>query len=251
VSREVIGKPETGEGCMRVLRLEACSLRTVADDDLAALPGHAQESLDVFFYRDPPHIGGDRPWQLEKALGCRLEQFGVHAPAPCRQVPEAARFEVAAHRCRAHHAACGGAMKAVQCPVGESERNGKPRPKVLGKLGVVRGGEAQLPSQTVGARGESQRTLGRYVQGLRLEFGNFLPYPPSRQQGQANLRVGRAGDVAKILGRQHPDLVTEAAQPVSRLRQGTDDPVGLRKPGVRDDHDSHVGRRSHVCMTNV
>jgi hypothetical protein len=34
--------------------------------------------------------------------------------------------------------------------------------------------------------------------------------------------------------------MAEAAQPFGRLREGAHDTVGLRNPGVGDDHDSHV-----------
>src|SRR6202020_1128706 len=103
--RQVLAEAIADEGRVRVLLLEPRPLRTVADGDLAAGPGHVQESVDMLLDGDAAHIGGDRTRQSEEMLRVRLEYLGIHAPAPGGQVPEATRRQIEAHRGRAHHAA--------------------------------------------------------------------------------------------------------------------------------------------------
>jgi len=65
---EILLEAVPRESHVRILALEAHALGTVADHDLAAAPRHLQERLDVLFDRNAPHVGGERPWQVEKIL---------------------------------------------------------------------------------------------------------------------------------------------------------------------------------------
>ena len=186
-----------------------------------------------------------------KSFDPRLEQIRVHAAAPGGQVREAARLELLAHGLRADHATRRRAVKAVQQPVREPDGDRKPGPQVLGELGVVRGREANLMPQAVASRRQSERTLGGDVQCLRVEIADAARDLGSRPQRQPDLRIGGAGDAAEVPGSHHAHFVPEAAEPLGGLRQSAHHAVGLRKPGVGHDHDSHACRRSHVCMTNV
>jgi len=98
-------------------------------------------------------------------------------------------------------------------------------------------------------RAHAQRAFGGDMQGLGRERQNVAGDFFVRKKRQANFRIGRAGDAAKILRRHHSDLVAEAAQPRGGLRQGADHTVGLRKPGIGDDHDSHDASQWHPRMT--
>src|SRR5260370_27510779 len=69
---------------MGVLLLEPRPLRAVADDHLAAGPGHLEECIDVLFDRDTADVGRDRARQGEGILRIRLEHLGIDAPAPGR-----------------------------------------------------------------------------------------------------------------------------------------------------------------------
>ena len=63
-----------------------------------------------------------------------------------------------------------------------------------------------------------------------------------RQERDADLRIGRAGEGAKVAWRRQPDLVSESAEPCRSLSQSIDDAVGLGKPRIADDHDPHALR---------
>jgi len=237
---EVFAEAIAGKRGVRKLLFEFRSLRPVTDHDLAARPGHAQECADVLLHGDASHIGGNGPRQIEKVLAARLENLGVHAALPVGQVVEAVRGELVAQRGGAHHAACCGTVEAAQNAVRSLDGNRKARAQVLRKLGVVGGGEAQSPAYAKTPRAQAQRTFGRDVQRLRRKLQNGALDLLERKQRQADFRVGRAGDAAKITRGQGFDLMAEATQPRNRLTQGAHHAVGLRAPGVRDDHDFHA-----------
>jgi hypothetical protein len=242
---------KTGEHGFGILGFQPRPLRPVADDDLAALPRHPQEGLDVLLDGNPSNISGERALQVQKVLRGGFEQIGVDPPPPGGKVLKPAGRQFLAHRDGAHHATCRGPMETIQHPIRKAHRDREARPQVLGELGVVGRREAQPQLQAMAAGAESERTLGGDMQGLRIEFADFLAHQTGRQQREADFRIGRTGNAAKILGREHPHVVAEAAQPLTRLSQRSDHAVGLGKPGIGDDHDSHAWRRSHVCMTNV
>jgi len=234
---------------MRVLLLEPRPLRAVADDHLAAGPGHLEECIDVLFDRDTADVGRDRARQGEGILRIRLEHLGIDAAAPGRQVLEAMRREILAHRGGAHHAARGRAVEPAQRPVGSPERDGEARPQILRKLGVIRGRKGQAGLQAKAPGAQAQGSFGRDVHRLRRECRNVLFHLFVGQQRQVDFRVCRAGDAPKIAGGDHADFVAKTAQPRRGLRQGADHAVRLRKPRVGNDHDSHAGLESHCGMT--
>jgi len=169
VRREVLAEAIAGEGHVRVLPFQAGAFGTVADDDLAAAPRHMEECVDVLFDCDSAHVGGDRARQRQKVLRIRLEDVGVHAAAPTRQVLEALHRQIPANRGGAHHAAHRRAVKPAQRAIRGLERNREPRLEILRKLGVIGGCEAHAPIDAKTPRAQSQRAFGRDVQGLRRE----------------------------------------------------------------------------------
>jgi len=249
VLRQILAETVAHESGMRVLLLEPRPLRTVADDDLAAGPGHLQECIDVLFDRYAAYVGGDRARQREEFLRMRPEHLGIDAPAPGCQVLEAMRREILAHRGGAHHATYGRAVEPAQRAVGRPERDREARPQILGKLGVIGGREAYSGPQAKTSGAQAQGSFGRYMHSLRRKCRNMLFHPLVGEERQADFRVGRARDAAKIPGGDHADFMTEAAQPRRGLRQSADHTVRLGKPRVGNDHDSHAGPESHRGMT--
>ena len=238
-----------GKGGVGILLLQPRALRPVPDHHLAAGPGHAEKGIDILFDGDAPDVGGNGARQLEKILQARPKFLGVHAALPMRQIAEPLRRQFLAHRSRAHHAAHGGAVKAAQRSVGDLHGNGESRPQILRKLRVIRGGEAYAPPQAKAPRAQSQRPLGGNMQRLGCEGENVFFDFFVREQRQPYFRIGRAGDATEILRRQHSDLVTKAPQPRRGLRQRADHTVGLRKPRIGDDHDSHEAPQWQARMT--
>jgi len=234
---------------MRMLLLEPRPFRTVADDELAAAPGHVQESVDVLFDRHAPHIGGDRARQGQKVLRVGLEYVGIHAAAPTGQVVEALRGQIPAHRGGAHHAAHGGAVKPAQRAVRGLERDWEPCAQILGKLRVIGGGEADTPADAETPRAQAQRAFGCDVQRLRREAQDALFHFSIGQDREADFRIGWTGDAVKIARLNDSDLMTETPEPCGGMRERADDAVGLRKPCIGDNHDSHAPSPSHDAMT--
>ena len=179
--------------------------------------------------------------QVEKAFRPRLEYVGVHTALPCCQILEAPRPQFVAQRLGTDHAAYRGAMEAMQGPIRKFDGNGEARAQVLGELGVVRGREPHLVPLAVAPRRQPQGSLSGNVQSLGRKFGNATAHDFSRQQRQPDFRVSGAGNAAKVLRREHADVMAEAAEPLSGLRQRTHHTVGLGKPGIGNDHDSHDG----------
>jgi len=247
--RQILAETVAEERGMRMLLLEPCPLRTVADDDLAAAPRHVQECADILLDRYPSDIGGDGARHREQCHRMGLEDPGIDAAPPGRQVAESARGKIAAYRGGAHHAACGRAVEPAQCPIGQADRDRKAGAHVLRKLSVIRARKAHAGLQAEAPGAQPQGAFGRNVQSLRRERENAAFHLGVRQQRQTDFRVRRTGDAVEIPGGEHPHLVTEAPEPCRGLREGADHAVGLGKPRVRNDHDSHTPRQSHPAMT--
>ena len=201
-----------------------------------------KNARDILFDRHAPYVGCDRPRQVQEILALRPEQLRIDATPPAHQVVKAARRELGLHALGADHAALRGAVKPAQQRIGRHQRNRQPRAQVLRKLRVIGGGEAQPVADAIAARGKSQRALGRNVQCLRAKCRDAAREFSLRQEGDADLRIGRAGDGAKVAWRHQPHLVSEAAEPCRSLSQSVDDAVGLGKPRIADDHDPHALR---------
>jgi len=231
------------------LLLQARPLGSVADDDLAARPGHAQECADVLLHRDPADVGGNRPRHVEEVFAARLEHLGIDAALPAREIREAVGSQFAAKRSGAHHAAGAGAVEAAQHPVRSLDGNRETSAQVLRKLRVIGRREPQTRAHAELARTQAQRTLGGDVQRLGREVENRSFDRFRGEQRQADFRVGRARDAAKVAGIERLDFVTEAAQPPDGLPQRANHTVGLRCPCVRHDHDSHAREDCASGMT--
>jgi hypothetical protein len=244
--REILAEVITGERCVWVLLLQPYPLGTVADDDLASRPIHRQERLDILFHRDAADVGRNRPRQREKILGMGFEQMGVHTTAPICQILEAARRKFEAQRLRTHHAAHGGAVKPAQRPVGSAHRHRKPRAQILRELRVIRSRKAHSVTQTEPPGAKAERPFGCNVKRLRRKLKNAAFHSLVGQDRQTDFRVCRAADVVKVAGSNEPDFVPEPTKPCSRLSQSADHAVGLRKPRVGNDHDSHAGHNRIV-----
>ena len=142
VHREILAEPIAQIYRVRKLLLEPRSFGAVADHDLGAGPVHFQECLDILFDGDSADIGGDRARQREKNFRVRFEYLCVDAAAPSRQVLEPMRFEIAAHRGGAHHAALGRTMEPTQRPIGDAQRQREARAQILRELRVIGGGKS-------------------------------------------------------------------------------------------------------------
>jgi len=231
------------------LLFEPRSLGAVADHDLGAGPVHFQECLDILFDGDSADIGGDGARQREKTFRIRLEYLGVDAAAPSRQVLEAMRCKIMAHRGGAHHASLCRAMEPAQRAIRGTDRHREARAQVLRELRVIRGGKTHAMAQTEASRAEAERPLGRDVQGLRRVGQDAALQPAIRKDRQPNFRVCRAGNVVEVARIDDPHFVTKTTQPRHGLRQRTDHAVGLRKPRVGNDHDPHARLHWHRGMT--
>jgi hypothetical protein len=208
--REILAEAVADEGRARILLLEPRPLRSVADDEFAARPGHLQECVDVLLDGNAADVGGNGPRQSEELLRMGLEHIGIHAAAPAGEVLEAVRLEIEAYGGGAHHATRGRAVEPAQRAVGQADRDGNARAHVLGKLRVVRSREAHARLAAKAPCAQSQRPLGRDVQRLGRELENAAPDLFVGQQRQADFRVGRAGDAVEIAGGDDPHFVAEA-----------------------------------------
>ncbi len=68
-----------------------------------------------------------------------------------------------------------------------------------------------------------------------MRLAHLLP----GHQGQADFRVGRTRDGAKLQRREQLDAMAELDQLARRVLQGPNHPVDLRFPRIGNDHDFH------------
>ena len=109
-------------------------------------------------------------------------------------------------------------MKPAQRRVTEGHRQTQPGIQVFGKLGVERRRKATLSSHTICARGEPERSLGRYVDPVGDEAVEKAREHAAPYDREANRRVGRARHGAKEIGRDREDLVAGGGQAAEELR---------------------------------
>jgi len=85
---EIFAEAIAGEHGVAKLLFETRTFGSVAYHDLAARPGHAEESPDILLHRNAPDVSRNGPRHIQKFFGAGFEEFGVHAALPDRQVGE-------------------------------------------------------------------------------------------------------------------------------------------------------------------
>ena len=234
MARQVGAELGAEEVDVGIARLQGRALRAVADHHLGAGQRQRQERADVLFHRHPPDIEMDRPRQVEQRGLVRPEQLQVDPAGPAADVGEAARDQLVLDRLGRDHDPRRRRVKAPHDAVGPGQRNGEAGRDVFRKLGVIGGGEGQAPLQAPGARGAAERPFGRDVNGIGLQRVELPAQLPPRQQRQANLRIGRAGNGTELIGRDDVDPVAQPLQLGLGALQGAHHAVHLRGPGVGD-----------------
>ena len=139
----------------------------------------------------------------------------------------------------------GRRVKPAQGGIADREGQADPSLDIFGKPGVEGGGKGKLAPETVAPRRDPQRSLGGDVDGARLEAVDEPGQTTRGLHRQADLAVGRAGQAAEKVGRDHPRLVAERCELVHGAHQRAHHAVHLRQPGVGNDDDSHgwINRR--------
>ncbi len=186
---------------------------------------------------------------------CRVERVGalhgedvqVHAARPQHAVGDAVGLQVAQHHGRGRHHRLCGAVEPVQEAVRPCQRNGEARLHVLRKARVVRRREGQLVAQRIRTRGQAERPLRGDMQRLRRERLDAPAHPLGRQDRQPDFRIRRARHRREFERRDHVDDVPHGFEFATRRREGADDSVDLRFPGIGDDHDFHGCSLGHGC----
>ncbi len=139
-------------------------------------------------------------------------------------------------------------MKTAQPAIGEPARQREAGGEVIGKAGVIGGGEGPAGAAGDGASGEAERSLGRDMERIGGESGEQGCEPAARPEGEADFGIDRAGEGPEPVRPDHQHPVSREAKLVRDHGEGADDAVDLRMPGVADDRDPprHAGflRRS-------
>ena len=129
-------------------------------------------------------------------------------------------------------------MEAAQPGIAEGGGNAGARVQVFREAGVEGGGELPAAADGERAHGDTQWPLGGDVQRFRREGVHHAGQGAPRQQREADIGVGRAGQGAKPV---RPDDFGGVAHRIEFAREGGEgahDPVHLGEPGVRDDEDA-------------
>ena len=237
---EFLPEPGASEVDLGIPRPERGQLRAGADHELTAADDRqAEEIIKVLLDRDPADVEMDGPRQVERGRVVGAEQLGVDAARPIRDVREAARLQVLAHRPGRHHDALRRPVEPAHPGVAQSERKGQAGADVFGKAAVIGGREGQPPAQALAPRGDAERTFRRDVDALRPERGQPRGDPPARPQGEADLRIGRAGDAWELVRRDDLDAVALRLALLLDALQGAHHAVDLGRRGVGHQKDAH------------
>ena len=240
------GAQELGLG---IFRLQLLAGRAVADDDLGARQVGLEKGLDILLDRHPADIEEERPGPVLAAklvidrFQVRVEQFGVDAARPGCDIAKAVGGQLVAHGRGGHHQPAGRLVEPLHIGVADPHRDGEPRRDVFRELGVVAGGEGQLPLHADAPGGDADGAFGRDMHRLGLEGSEPLPDLLLGAQGQADLRIGRARDGLELAGLDDLDVVPHGAAFRNGAGQGSDDAVDLGLPGVGGEDDAHGAER--------
>ncbi len=253
IRRRQLGVRErSGKHHVRMARPELREKRAAAHHHPESGQVEVEERLDGLFHSDPSDIQEHRPGQpvLRCPIAARLrgEALEVDAARPRHEVAEAAPGQLAPQAVRRHQCSRRRVVEPAHHPVGQPERQTGAGVEVFGKAGVERGGEAEAAAQGPAPCCGAERPFGGDMQPVRPEPGDDPRQPSSRQQGQPDLRIGRAGQGAEPVWSHHLDRVPHRPQLGRDGGQGADHAVHLRRPGIRHDQDPSCAgfRRRHA-----
>ena len=222
--------------------LEPGQRRAVADQHLGAGMEALQESLDILLDRDPADIEQQRPLEArESGMMRRLgaEMAEVDPPAPAPGLGDAMGVQLPFDRGGRNQNRGSGRMEPANVAPEPAGRQAGAPGDIIGKLGVIGGGERPAAAQAPGTRGQAERSFGGDVDGVRSGGDDPLRHPAAACHGQPDLRIGRAADRAELVGGDRPHFMAHRDQLGAHRLQRPHDAVDLRRPGVGNDQDAH------------
>ena len=166
----------------------------------------------------------------------------VDAAFPHHRLRQALLGKFVREAARRDHDMLRGAVEPADEAPDEVGRHRQPRRDIFGEARVIGGREGKMILQAPAPRREAQRSFGRDVDRLRGEGTDAPADRAPSCEGQADFAIGRAGDRAEQVWRDHAHLMPLGAKFADRRLQCPDDAVDLRRPGVGDDQDSHAAR---------
>ena len=83
---------------------------------------------------------------------------------------------------------------------------------IFGEARVIGGGEGDVALEAKGARRPAERPFGHEMDRVGREQLQHVMQPRRREQRQADLGIGRAGQGAEAVGPEHLDLVALGLQ---------------------------------------
>ncbi len=227
------------EGRVGVALPQRLDRRPAASDPLLAWQFEVEEGLDVLLHRHPPGVQEHRGILLAaRRSGLRTEHTMVDPSRPTHHIGKAPRLEVADDRRGGCHDCRRGRVKAPQQLVHPRRRDRRARRDIFGEARVICGGKAPAAIERDTTRRPAEWTLGADVQGIGPEGVDQARHRALGAQGEADVRVGRAGQRAEILRGEEPHRMPEPLEFGGGVLQGLHHTVDLRKPGVGDNQDA-------------
>ena len=111
---------------------------------------------------------------------------------------------------------------------------------IIGEMGVIGSGEGHVAAQAPAAGGKAERPFGRQMDGIGTEGGDRLPHYARTHQCQPDFGIGRTGNGAIEIGRDHLHVMAHMLQFGLDRLQCAHHTIDLRRPGVGDDRDPHA-----------
>lgn len=97
-----------------------------------------------------------------------------------------------------------------------------------------------MPPSAVRPGRDAQRALRSDVNGIGAERVERTSDIGARAECKSDIRVGRAGHGREHFRRNSLDHNSHGRELAASVLESVDDAVGLRPPGVRDQHQSHA-----------
>ncbi len=213
-----------------------------------------QERFQILFNRHTAYGQQYRPGKIgEQGRWRRVGREGVQVDPspPFAHLGDAMGAQLLPDRASGHkHRARRTMEPSYIAPEPGGRQTSAPR-YIIGEMRVIGSGERHARSQAPAPRGQAKRPFRRQMHGVGRKIGYCLPNDRRSNERQPNFRIGRTGDGAVEIRRNHLHHMPRLFQFTLDRQQSPHDAVDLRRPCVGHDDDPHRTRPGHAAIRTV
>ena len=123
-----------------------------------------------------------------------------------------------------------------------------PRRNIVGKLGVIGGGEREIARQAPAPRRQANRAFGGEMDRMRIEVRQHLSDRRGPREGEPDFGIGRARHRIEQVGRDDENHVTLPLELGANGLQRPHHTIHLRAPRISGDRDAHLGQAASISI---